>query len=183
MSGHNKWSKIKHKKAATDAKKSKIFSKYSKLISVEAKKANGNLDSPGLKSVIDRAKKENMPLDNIEKAVKKATDPDMEAMKEVMFEAYGPGGSALIITGLTDNNNRTAAEVKTALSKNGGSLAAQGAASWAFTRQDDGRWVANDPMDLDDDKTEKVINLVEILEDNDDVQNIFTNLLGDTDEE
>ena len=127
MAGHNKWSKIKHKKGAEDAKKSKIFSKLSKLITMESKKANGDTSSPGLATVIETAKKENVPKDTIERAVKKGTDVNTAAMNPVTYEAYGPGGCAIVIEGLTDNNNRTAAEIRHILSKQGGfELAAQG---------------------------------------------------------
>lgn len=173
MSGHNKWSKIKHKKAATDAKKSKIFGKLVRLIQVEAKLANGDVNSPGLKMAIEKAKKENMPSDNIERAIKKASESGAD-MQPVTFEAYGPGGVGIIIEGLTDNNNRTNAEIKHTLSKNGTSLAAQGAVSWNFTRTN-GEWTPNSTVELSDDDLEKLGNLVDALEDNDDVQEVFTN--------
>jgi YebC/PmpR family DNA-binding regulatory protein len=174
MSGHNKWSKIKHKKAASDSQKSKIFSKYSKLIALEAKKAHGDVNSPGLKAVIDRARKDNMPGDNIDRAVKKASDPDTAAMEELVYEAYGPSGVAIIITGLTDNRNRMASEIKHLLSKNDASLAAQGAALWAFTKEH-GQYKANSTVSLGDDDLERLSGLIEVLEENDDVQGVFTN--------
>ncbi|MCD8528014.1 MAG: YebC/PmpR family DNA-binding transcriptional regulator [Candidatus Pacebacteria bacterium] len=110
MAGHNKWSKIKHKKAVTDARKSKIFSKLVRLIQVEAKKCGGDTASANLKAAIEKAKKENMPLENIERAIKKASEGT--DMFPVTFETYGPGGVGIIIEGLTDNNNRTNAEIK-----------------------------------------------------------------------
>ena len=174
MSGHNKWSKIKHKKAATDAAKSKVFGKFSRLIAVESKKAGGNVDSPGLRAVIDQAKAVSMPADNIDRAVKKGAGGDTANMEEVMYEAYGPGGSALIITGLTDNKNRTSAEVKHSLSKYGAELAAQGAASWAFAK-DGPDWVPNSMIPLSDEDGEKLGNIIEALEESDDVQNVYTN--------
>lgn len=173
MSGHNKWSKIKHKKAVTDAKKSKIFSKLVRLIQVEAKQAHGDVNSPGLKTAIEKAKKENMPLDNIERAIKKASESG-DNMQPVTFEAYGPGGVGIIIEGLTDNNNRTSQEIKHTLSKNGSSLAAQGAVAWNFTKTN-GEWTPNTTMELSDDDLEKLGNLVDQIEDNDDVQEVFTN--------
>lgn len=176
MSGHNKWSKIKHKKAASDSARSKIFSKYSKLIAVEAKKAGGDPTSPGLKAVIERARKENMPNDNIERAIKKATDADTAAMEEVIYEAYGAGGAALIIVGLTDNRNRTAAEVKSTLTKAGSSLAGAGAASWAFTRTDGGEWTTDQPLEVSESDAEKIASLMESLEELDDIQAVYTNV-------
>ena len=174
MSGHNKWSKIKHKKAATDAAKSKIFGKFSRLISVESKKCGGDVNSPGLRSAIDRARSASMPSDNIERAVKKGAGGDTADMEEVVYEAYGPEGCALIITGLTDNKNRTSAEVKHILAKGGAELAAQGAASWAFAREG-ADWKANSTIPLTEDSCEKLGNLIEALEENDDVQNVYTN--------
>lgn len=174
MAGHNKWSKIKHKKAASDAQRSKLFSKHSKLIAVEAKKAGGDINAPGLKSAIERARKDNMPNDNIERAVKKASDADTMAMEEVLYEAYGPSGVALIIAGLTDNRNRTAAEIKHILTKNNASLAAQGAAVWAFTKED-GEYIANSTIELSEEDGEKLGSIIDALEENDDVQGVFTN--------
>src|SRR3989338_7058585 len=105
MSGHSKWAKIKHQKAATDAKKSKVFSKLVRYIAVEAKKAKGDRNAPGLRVAIDKARAANMPGENIDRAIEKAAGgSDME---RVTYEAYGPGGVALIIEGLTDSRNRT----------------------------------------------------------------------------
>ena len=125
MSGHNKWSQIKRQKEATDSKKSKIFGKLSRLITIESKKALGNLSSPSLRAVTLRARKENMPVDAIDRAVKKGAGNDAGEMEMVIYEAYGPGGCALIIEGRTDNKNRAVAEVKHILSKRGRSLAGQ----------------------------------------------------------
>lgn len=174
MSGHNKWSKIKHKKAATDAKKSKIFGKLVRMIQVEAKKADGDINSPGLRTAIEKARQENMPNDNIDRAIKKASEAGDAS--PVVFEAYGPAGIGMIITGLTDNNNRTSAEIKHILSKTGGSLGTPGSVSWNFTRDlENGDWTPNTTMELSDTDLEKLSNLVEALEDNDDVQEVFTN--------
>jgi YebC/PmpR family DNA-binding regulatory protein len=183
MSGHNKWSKIKHKKGAEDAKRSKIFSKYVKLITSESKKANGDVNSPGLATAIESAKKVNMPKDTIDRAVKKGTDADAVAMESVTYEAYGPGGCAIIIEGLTDNKNRSAAEIRHILSKQGLELAAPGAASWAFTR--DGQdWTANTTVELSDTDGEKLAGLVESLEESEEVDSVYTNAAGfDTEEE
>jgi YebC/PmpR family DNA-binding regulatory protein len=174
MSGHNKWSKIKHKKAATDAAKSKIYSKLVKLIQVESKAVGGDVSSPGLRAAIDKAKAENMPKDNIERAVKKGASNDAAAMEAVMYEAYGPGGTALVITALTDNKNRTAPEVKHILTKNGLALAAQGSATWAFEKSSEG-WTPKQTTPINDEDGAKLEKIIEELEDNDDVQDVFTN--------
>jgi YebC/PmpR family DNA-binding regulatory protein len=176
MSGHNKWSKIKHKKGAEDAKRSKIFSKLSKVITMESKKANGDVNSPSLATVIETAKKENMPKDTIDRAVKKGLDSDVAMLDPVTYESYGPGGSAMIIEGLTDNKNRAAAEVRHILSKNGLELAAQGAASWAFTKEH-GEWTPSQTVELDDSDGEKLSKVIEDLEDNDDIQGVYTNAI------
>lgn len=174
MSGHNKWSKIKHKKAVTDAKKSQVFSKLVKLITTESKKASGNTDSPGLKFAIEKAKKENMPSLNIERAVKKGMSDDASSMESVTYEAYGPGGVALIIEGLTDSKNRTAAVIKHLLSVHGLELAAPGSAKWAFTKNSDG-WKPNETIEIGDDESQKLASLKDDLENNEDVQEVYTN--------
>lgn len=174
MSGHNKWSKIKHKKAASDAAKSKIFSRLVKLIQVEAKRCGGDMSDPGLITVIEKAKKENMPKDNIERAIKKATGADAVDLELMTYEAYGPGGVALMIDVLSDNRNRAAAEVKHILSKQGLELANPGSASWAFTREGT-EWVPTTTVEISETEGEKLERIIEALEENDDVQEVFTN--------
>jgi YebC/PmpR family DNA-binding regulatory protein len=137
MSGHNKWSKIKHKKAATDSARSKIYSKYNKLIQVAVKNAGGDLNSASVLNVIENAKKENVPKDNIDRAIKKATGSDAENLQEVMYECFGPAGVGILIKAITDNTNRTVTEIKTICSKNGASFATSGAVSWAFNMNED----------------------------------------------
>ncbi|MAF59694.1 MAG: YebC/PmpR family DNA-binding transcriptional regulator [Candidatus Pacebacteria bacterium] len=174
MAGHNKWSKIKHKKAASDAEKSKIFGKLARLITIESKKANGDTNSPGLRAVIEKAKASNMPKDNIERAVKKGVSADAASLEEVVYEVYGPGGSAVIISGLTDNKNRTAAEVKHLLSKNNLSLAEPGSALWAF-KKEGGEYIPTSELPISDEDGEKLSKLMEDLEELEDTQEIYTN--------
>jgi YebC/PmpR family DNA-binding regulatory protein len=173
MSGHSKWSKIKHKKASTDARKSKVFSKLVRFITVEAKKSKGDRNSPGLRVAIDKARAENMPADNIDRAIDKAA-ASSEELEQVVYEAYGPGGVAIIIEGYTDNKNRTVQEVKHLLSKNSGSLATQGAAMWAFSRVD-GKLEPQTSVDLSDEDLEKLAVIVEELEEHDDISEVYTN--------
>lgn len=173
MSGHNKWSKIKHKKAATDAAKSKVFSKHAALIAMESRKANGDVNSPGLAAAIDRAKKDSMPKDNIERAVAKGSGAGGAAIEEVMYEGYGPGGVAMIIQAVTDNNNRTAPEIRHIFSKAGCELGTPGSAAWAFTKSADG-YVPTTPMELDDATGEKLAEFIEKLEEQDDVTDVYT---------
>ena len=174
MSGHNKWSKIKHKKAGTDAAKSKIFSKMARAISTASKQVGGDINSPTLRAVIDKAREFNMPADNIDRAVKKGSGVDAESMDAITYEAYGPGGSALIIEALTSNRNKAAQEVKFILSKHGFALAAQGSATWAFTKENS-EWIPNMTVPLSEDDSLILEKLIEELEDNDEVQDVYTN--------
>jgi len=176
MSGHNKWSKIKHKKAIDDAKKSREFSKFARLISLESKKVTGNTSAPGLRSAILRAKSANMPSQNIERAIKKGVEKDATSLEEVVYEAYGPGGSALIIHGLTDNKNRTTAEIKHLLLQHSSSLAEAGTASWAFEKKED-CWIPKTTMQLEEKDGAQLSSLTKTLKAHDDVQEIFTNAL------
>ena len=161
------------KMADNNEKKSKVFGKLAKLISVEAKKAAGNLSSPGLKAAIEKARKENMPSDNIERAIKKGGEPGV-ALQPVVFEAYGPGGVGVIITALTDNNNRTAQEMRHVLDLQGTALAGVGSVAWNFTKSPDGEWVANMKTELSAEDSEKLSLLIEATEDQDDVQDVYT---------
>lgn len=173
MSGHNKWSKIKHKKAATDAQKSKLFSKHALMITMESRRAGGNLSSPSLIAAIDRAKKDSMPKENIDRAVAKGAGAGAAALEEVVFEAFGPGGVGMIITAVTDNNNRTSPEIRHIFTKAGYGLGAPGTAMWAFTKTADG-FVPQNPVELNDADGEALSNLIEALEEQDDVQEIYT---------
>jgi YebC/PmpR family DNA-binding regulatory protein len=174
MSGHNKFSKIKHIKAKNDAQKSKLFGKLVRLITVEAKKAKGVLTSPSLMNAIEKARKENMPNDTIDRAIKKALSDNSAQMEQVLYEAYGPGGVAILISGLTENRNKAAQEVKHILSNHGIELASQGSAAWAFEKTNDG-WRATTTVPLEDADIENLSKLVDELEDNDEVQEVFTN--------
>ena len=176
MSGHNKWSQIKRQKGVSDAKKSKIFSKLVRFISVEARLSGGK-DSPGLRSAIEKAKKVNMPKDIIEKAVKKASEPSAH-MDAIAYEAYGPGGTGIIIETLTDSKNRTAQDIKHILVKNGFALAGIGSVTWSFQKEKTPEgliWKANTFIPLSDPDLELLEKLVDELEELDDVQDVYTN--------
>ncbi len=137
MSGHSKWASIKHKKAAADAKRGAAFTKIIREITAVAKAGGGNPETnAALRSVIDRAKAINMPSSNIENAIKKGTGelPGV-TYEEVTFDAYGPGGVAMLIDGLTDNKNRTTAEIRNILSKKNGNLASPGSTSFLFSKK------------------------------------------------
>lgn len=136
MSGHSKWSTIKHKKGAADAKRGKLFSKLIKEITVAARFGGGDPASNSrLRSVLDKARGANMPNDNITRAIKKGTgELEGSSYEEAIFEGYGPGGVALFIEVLTDNRNRTVAELRHLLSRMGGNLGESGCVAWMFTK-------------------------------------------------
>ncbi len=137
MSGHSKWHSIKHKKAAADAKRGKVFTKIIKEITVAARMGGGELESnPRLRLSVNRAKEANMPGDNIERAIKKGTG-ELEGVhyEEILYEGYGPEGVAFIIDVLTDNRNRTVAEIRKILSKHGGNLGESGSVGWMFEKK------------------------------------------------
>lgn len=173
MSGHNKWSKIKHKKAVTDAVKSKIFSKHSALITMESRNAGGDLASPNLQAAIERAKKDSMPKDNIDRAVAKGIGIGGDTLKEVIFEAFGPAGVGLVIVAVTDNNNRTSQEIKHIFTKNGYQLGTPGSAMWAFVKKGID-YIPKSPVNISEADGELLSKLIEALEDQADVQNVYT---------
>ncbi len=137
MSGHSKWASIKHKKGAVDAKRGKIFSKLIKEITVAARLGGGDpMGNPRLRSAIQAAKAENLPKDNIERAIKKGTgELEGTSYEEVNYEAYGPGGVAVMIDCLTDNKNRTVADLKHIFDRHGGSFGEPGCVSWIFKKR------------------------------------------------
>ena len=155
MSGHSKWSTIKHKKGAADAKRGKLFSKLARAIMVAAKEGGADPGSNlALQNAIEKARSYSMPKDNIERAVAKGTGEgsDGASFETVVYEGYGPEGVAVIVEALTDNRNRTAAEVRHLFSKHGGNLGATGAVAWQFERRGvvlvDGEGVDEDELVL-----------------------------------
>ena len=138
MSGHSKWSSIKHKKGAADAKRGKLFSKLSRGIIVAAKEGGGDpANNLALQNAIEKAKSYSMPKDNIDRAIAKGSgaDADASAFETVVYEGYGPSGVAVIVEALTDNRNRTASDVRHTFAKNDGNLGGSGAVSWLFERR------------------------------------------------
>lgn len=235
MSGHNKWSTIKHKKGAADAKRGKVFTKIIKEISVAAKLGGGDPSgNPRLRTVIDKAKAENMPKENIERAIKKGTG-EMEGVtyEEITYEGYGPGGVAVLVEVMTDNRNRTVSEVRSIFTKLNGNMGEAGCVAWMFDKkgllvfpksvdfdklfeaaieagaddvsdEEDQYEVTTDPtafvevrealeaagfksesaeitmipqtlIKLDGKQAETMLKMMERLEDNDDVQNVYAN--------
>ena len=138
MSGHSKWSSIKHKKGAADAKRGKLFSKLSRAIIVAAKEGGGDpTNNLALQNAIEKARSYSMPKDNIDRAVAKGSGAgaDQDAFESIVYEGYGPEGVAVIVEALTDNRNRTASDVRHAFAKHGGNLGAAGAVAWQFERR------------------------------------------------
>lgn len=236
MSGHSKWATIKRKKAVLDAKKGKIFTKLIKEITIAAREGGGDpAGNPRLRLAVDNAKAQNMPQDNIDRAIKKATG-ELEGVTyhELTYEGYGPAGVALLVEVATDNKNRTVAEVRHFFSKNGGSMGETGSVAWMFDRKgvitlpaegkkeddvmevvleagaddlsteedffevqtviesfepvrkslvDKGfkienaslQWIAKNMIEVKGEDAEKVMKLIEALEDLDDVQNVYSN--------
>jgi len=171
MAGHSKWAKLKHTKGKTDAQKAKLFSKHVRIIGVEIKKAKGDKNAAGVRNAVERALADNMPKDNIERALSKNDGVELE---QVTYEAYGPGGTALVIEAMTDNRNRTVQELKHLLSLHGGTLANPGAAMWAFTKNAEGVLEPMAPVELSDEDNQKMADLAEALEEHDDVNEIYS---------
>ena len=235
MAGHSQFKNIMHRKGKQDKVRSKVFGKLAREITVSAKLGLPDpAFNPRLRAAMLAARAENMPKDNIERAIKKASGNDAENFDEIRYEGYGPGGVAVIVEALTDNHNRTAGEVRATFTKNGGNLATTGAVSFMFnhvgvveydakaasadamldaaidagaddvTSSDDGHqiftttdslrdvakaleakfgeprksamlWKPQNTVALDDEAGEKILKLIESLDDNDDVQNVYAN--------
>lgn len=177
MSGHSKWSKIKNSKGAADQKRGQIFQKLSREIYVAAKSGGPDPSSnPGLRLIIDKAKAANMPNDNVNRAIKKATaSGEGENYEEVTYEGYGPNGIAVLVHTLTDNRNRTASNVRVAFNKNGGSLGESGSVSYMFDRKG---YIAIEREGLDVDEDTMLMSVLEAggeeLETSEDVFEIYT---------
>ena len=242
MSGHSKWSTIKRKKGAADAKRGKMFTKLIKEITISAREGGGDPGAnPRLRLAIDNAKAANMPADNIERAIKKATG-ELEGVTyhELMYEGYGPGGVAMLIEVATDNKNRSVAEVRHLLSKYNGSMGENGSVAWMFNRkgiitlpvqnksedeimdivleagaedlhtEEDFfevqtdlesfepvrkalvaadlqienaslQWIAKNTVNISGEDAEKVMKIIEAMEDSEDVQNVYSNADFDED--
>lgn len=174
MAGHSKWAQIKRQKGAADKAKSNLWGKLGKRIAVESKLAKGDVSAPGLRAAIERAKKENMPKDTIDRAVAKGSAADAAAMESILYEAYGPGGAAILIQVLTDSRNRAAQEIKHLLSKNGIALASPGSASWAFEKTAEG-YEPKTTVQLSESDNESLMKIFEEIDNYDDVEDVYTN--------
>jgi YebC/PmpR family DNA-binding regulatory protein len=138
MSGHSKWSSIKHKKGAADARRGKLFTKLARAITVAARDGGGSVEAnPALGLAVQKARDASMPKDNIQRAIDRGTGEggDAAAIENALYEGYGPGGAAILVEALTDNRNRTGAEVRHAFERHGGSLGEPGSVSWQFEKR------------------------------------------------
>ena len=177
MSGHSKWSKVKHKKILTDAKKGKIFSKLARLITVAARAKGGDPEiNPQLRIAVEKAKQANMSSENIERAIQRGAGKDKaEILEEILYEVYGPSGAAILINVITDNKNRTLSEIKHILNTYGGKIAEPGSVMWAFEKQGND-YVAKYPMQTTEKDKPVLKNLLNALDEQDDVQEVYTNV-------
>ena len=176
MSGHSKWSTIKHKKALTDAKKSKVFSKVTSLITIAARKGSDPDKNPTLRTVIEKAHEVNVPKENIERAIKRGTGEIAGArLEELTYGAFGPGSAVILITAITDNKNRTLAEIKKILQEHNVKFAELNSIQWMFHREG-ADWVSNNPVKIEDENIKKELEaLYEALDEQQDVNEIYDN--------
>jgi YebC/PmpR family DNA-binding regulatory protein len=176
MSGHSKWNNIKNRKGAQDEKKGKIFSQLSRQIREAAKQ--GNSGDPkvnaSLRLVLDKARAANMPKEKVQRAIDVALgNGEASNVKEVIYEGFAPGGIGMMIVAFTDNANRTASDVRNILSKAGGSLGGPGSVKYMFERAEDGSFAATMKLDVAEDQLDNILELIETLEENDDVEEVF----------
>ncbi|OGN16100.1 MAG: hypothetical protein A3J47_03270 [Candidatus Yanofskybacteria bacterium RIFCSPHIGHO2_02_FULL_43_22] len=169
MSGHSRWSQIKRRKGITDQKRGQIFSKLSKNITLAARKGADPKNNIALANAIEQARRENMPNDNIERAIKKASEKDSAQLEEIMVEAIGPTGVALRIRGVTDNKNRTISEIKKVLSNHESKMVQPGSIGWMF----------HTPVQINEQIQQKIDELLEALDDLDDVSDVSSNITND----
>jgi YebC/PmpR family DNA-binding regulatory protein len=178
MSGHSKWSTIKHKKALTDAKKSKSFSIVSKMISVAVREGgSGDVDkNPRLRLAIEKAHEVNMPRDNVQRAIDKGLGKGGgDRVEEIVYEGFGPGGVGFLIKALSDNRNRTAGDVKHILDKSGGSLGGPGSVMYMF-EPINGGYQVKVPIPVNEETKGRVLDLIDELEEQEDVESVVHNM-------
>jgi transcriptional/translational regulatory protein YebC/TACO1 len=176
MSGHSHWAGIKHKKEITDQKRGKVFSKLLAAISAAVKSEPNPDFNPRLRTAVATAKEMSVPQDNIDRAIKKASEAGTN-VEDLLFEAYGPAGIAILIEAISDNRNRTIQEVKLILKDHGGKWAESGSVQWTFDHVsgENGNWAAKFPQEISEEDKKKLGVLVEALEENGDVQNVYIN--------
>ncbi len=174
MAGHSKWKQIKHKKAATDAKRGALFGKMARAITA-AVRAAGAIDSPTVQAVVERARAADMPKENIQRALEKGVGGGGTQTENLVFEMYGPGGIACIIVTTTDSRNRTVQEIKHLLSEYECTIGPSGSALWAFEKNSDGSYKARSTLAVSGDDAEMLNALLEDLYAHEDVDALYTN--------
>ena len=177
MSGHSHWAGIKHKKGTADQKRGLVFSKLLNAISIAAKTETNPQFNPRLRTAVEKAQQNNVPKDNIERVIKRALE--QKDLEELLIEAYGPEGSAILIEAVTDSRNRTISEIKKILSDNNAKFGEQGSVKWAFEslNSDDGIiWQVKFKQEIPEEAKKKLQELIDELEERDDVQKIYTNI-------
>ena len=172
MSGHSRWVQIKHKKGTTDKKRGQLFSKLLKAVRAAARTEPNPDFNPRLRTAVETAKEASVPMDNIMRAIEGSKDKNL---KDVLVEAYGPGGVAIIIAAVTDNSNRTMAELRKILTDASGKVAEPGSVMWAFEHNKEGDWAAKFSIAVDQDAKDKLGELIETLNENEDVIATTTN--------
>ena len=173
MSGHSKWSTIKRKKAVTDAKKGQSFTKISRLVTLAVRSGGKDPESnSALRLALVKAREVNMPNQVVDRAIEKGAGAEGLALEQIVLEGYGPEGIAVLIEGVTDNRNRTVSEVRTVFNRHEGSLGEVGSSAYIFKDRENPSFT----LPLEEAKREKVLNLLEALDELDDVQEIYTNL-------
>lgn len=182
MSGHSKWHNIKNKKAAEDRKKGKAFGEVARMIRVATKQGNSGdpTMNPGLRLALEKAHAVNMPKENIARAIDKGLGKSASGVifEEVIYEGYGPSGVGIMVWCITDNRNRTGAEVRSIMERSGGSLGGPGSAAYLFSLQPDGTATVMVPMPISEEAVrEQVETLVEALEELDEVETVATNMI------
>ena len=177
MAGHSKWNNIKNRKGAQDKARAKVFSEISKLIRIAVKQGGSGdpKNNPSLRPLLDKARSANMPNVKIDKAIQKGLGKSETGavIQEIVYEGFGPGGVAMLAVAQTDNPNRTAAEVKYAFSRNGGSLGGPGSAMYMFQRDDSGGYECTMPMEVDEATETQITALVEKLRESEDIEDIY----------
>ncbi len=176
MAGHSHWKQIKHKKGSEDKRRSAVFSKLSKAIAIVARRDPNPQFNPQLRAIIEKAKQNNVPQENINRAIARASKEDIN-LQEITVEAYGPGKSAIIIDGITDNSNRTINEIKQILKKFDMKTADPGSVLWMFSedKSREIKWIPNFKQKLSNEDSKKMVMVSESLEEFEDIQNIYTN--------
>jgi len=174
MSGHSHWAGIKHKKGAKDAKRGEFFSKLLNAVAIAARHEPNPDFNPRLRTAVQTAKDSNVPKDRIDNAIKKAKEKQ-DNLEELTLEAYGPGGIAILMEAVTDSRNRTIAEIKNILGDVGAKWAEAGSVRWAFEQMPNEGWKAKFPQAVDNEAKSKTKKIIETLEENDDIQKVYTN--------